>query len=137
MRLPHLFAVAEDPQAFEPLWAAAAAAGLRVGWLELGEPEPAPPSLEAAAGAGAMRAVRAGTRRVVSLKPLRGAPVLRDLLREHFAGCAAVLVSGSDLYPRLASAGESWKLQSSGASAVRAVTADGFVALLRRPRPAS
>ncbi|QQR73612.1 MAG: hypothetical protein IPJ17_19395 [Holophagales bacterium] len=137
MRLPHLFAVDEEPQAFAPLWAAAAAAGLRLGWLELGEPDPVSARLEAAAEAGAMRAVRAGNRRVATVKPMRGAPVLRDLLREHFAGCAGVLICGSDLSPRLAPCGESWSLRSSAASAAREVSADGFVALLRRPRPES
>lgn len=63
MRLPHLFAVDEEPRVsgLAPLWAAAAAAGLRLGWLELGEPDPVSARLEAAAEAGAMRAVRRET----------------------------------------------------------------------------
>jgi hypothetical protein len=99
MRGPHLLRVAAEPAAFAPLLAALAAAGLRAGWLELGPPGALgalgalPASLEAAATLGVARAVAAGGGRSVAVKALRGAPVLRDLLREHFAGCAVVLVA--------------------------------------------
>jgi hypothetical protein len=99
MRGPHLLRVAAEPAAFAPLLAALAAAGLRAGWLELGPPGALgasgalPASLEAAATLGMARAVAAGGGRSVAVKALRGAPVLRDLLREHFAGCAVVLVA--------------------------------------------
>jgi hypothetical protein len=92
---PHLLRVAQEPASFAPLFAALTAAGLRCGWLELRRPGAPPPGLEAAAALGAARAVAAGDGRSVAVKALRGAPVLRDLLREHFAGCTLVLVAGS------------------------------------------
>jgi hypothetical protein len=103
---PHVLRVEEDPQRFAPLLAAIAAAGLRAGWLELRQPEAAAASLEAAAALGALRAVAAGGGRSVAVKPLRGEPVLRDLLREHFRGCALVLVRGAPR-PALAQEGAS------------------------------
>ena len=52
MRRIHLLRVADEAAVFAPLLAAAAAAGLRVGWLELeGAPEP-PAALAAALRAG-------------------------------------------------------------------------------------
>ncbi len=81
---------------FESLIAAARHEGERVGWLELPREAsgPVPESLSAAANAGVLRAVAAGGGRSVAVKPLRGEPVLRDLLREHFRGCRLVLVTG-------------------------------------------
>jgi hypothetical protein len=95
VRPPHLLRVEEGPERFAALLAALAAAGLRAGWLELRPPEPAAASLETAAALGARRAVAAGGGRSLALKRLRGEPVLRDLLREHFPGCALVLVRGA------------------------------------------
>lgn len=135
MRLPHLLAVTEGPEAFATLWEAARAAGLRLGWLELGEREPVGRRLEAAAASGAFRAVQAAQGRVASLKPLRGEPVLRDLLREHFAGCAGVLVRGLPAHPRLATQDGGWRLELSASVAPHGIATDELVALLRRARP--
>jgi hypothetical protein len=136
MKLPHLLAV-KAPEAFADLWSAAAGAGLRLGWLELGESEPMPVRLEAAAAAGALRAVRAGGGRVASVKPLRGEPVLRDLVREHFRGCAGVLVRGSALYPKLVVKGQGWAPKR--AARGTELTIDGLprcpVARARSPEP--
>ncbi|MFP3940826.1 MAG: hypothetical protein ACLF0P_11005 [Thermoanaerobaculia bacterium] len=113
MKRIHLLRFAGAPEDLAPLATAAAAEGLRVGWLDLtgaasagrsGGPgddgrEPpgradasAPANLEQAVSAGSFRAVTVAPGRTVSLKAVAGPPVLRDLLREHFLGCALVVV---------------------------------------------
>src|SRR5436309_2065242 len=102
LRRAHLLRIDEGPERFAALVAALAAAGMRAGWLDLagerGESPPAPGDLEAAAAAGVLRAVAVGRGprggRSIAVKPLKGEPVLADLLREHFRGCALVLVRG-------------------------------------------
>jgi hypothetical protein len=140
MKKPHLLRVEEGAERFAPLVEAARADGLRVGWLELGSPEDAPPApvpagLEEAAALGVLRAVSAGGGRVVAVKPLRGEPVLDDLLREHFRGCALVLVRGPVDAPVLRGIeGGLWAVEPAGAAAVRFDTAR-LAAALRKPRP--
>ena len=116
MRAPHLLRVSEPPERFAALIEAARAEGLRVGWLELdGAVDPAVPDvLESAAGLGALRAVSVGAGRTVSVKPMRGAPVLRDVLREHFRGCALVLVRGEVDAPALRPEGVAWMMDVRG-----------------------
>ena len=115
MKVPHLLRVSEPPERFAALIEAARAEGLRVGWLDLdGEVVPVPAALESAAGLGALRAVSVGGGRTVSVKPLRGAPVLRDVLREHFRGCALVLVRGEVDAPALRPEGVAWMLDVHG-----------------------
>jgi hypothetical protein len=115
LKAPHLLRVSEPPERFAALMEAARAEGMRVGWLELeGEVEPVPSVLGAAAGLGALRAVSVGAGRTVSVKPLRGAPVLRDVLREHFRGCALVLVRGEVDAPALRPEGAAWMLDVRG-----------------------
>jgi hypothetical protein len=151
---PHVLRVEEGPERFAPLLAAIAAAGLRAGWLELRQPEVASLSLEAAAALGARRAVAAGGGRSVAVKPLRGAPVLRDLLREHFRGCALVLVRGApglapasapalapepaaslSPLPALYAEGEGWRVARPGDAAAQHHDTASLVAALRRPHP--
>ncbi len=93
----HLLRVERPVVEFESLIAAMRHGGERAGWLELPTEAagPLPDSLASAAGAGVLRAVAAGGGRAVVVKPLRGEPVLRDLLREHFRGCRVVLVVGN------------------------------------------
>lgn len=138
MREPHLLAVEEEPERFAGLLAAVHEAGLRAGWLDLGDSgartSPLPAGLAAAAAAGVTRAVAAGGGRTVAVKALRGAPVLRDLLREHFRGCALVLVRGEATAPHLVLAGDAWELSPPGEAARRYTTAE-LVLALRRPRP--
>ena len=99
---------AED---FDAVFDAARAAGLRVGWLELRTTVEAPATLEDASSAGALRAVAVGSGAVVSVKRLKGPPVLKDLLREHFTGCRLVLVSGTVEAPEISPAGDSWLIR--------------------------
>lgn len=103
MKTPHLARVEAPPEAFASLIAAARAEGLRVGWLDLGPAVEPPAPLAGAADLGVLRAVAVGAQRTVTVKPMTGAPVLKDLLREHFLGCALVLVRGAADAPLLAS----------------------------------
>jgi hypothetical protein len=133
--------VDEGPDRFAPLVEAARALGLRIGWLDLGGPEaspapvpPVPEALESAAALGVLRAVSVAGGRTVTVKPLRGAPVLRDLLREHFRGCVLVLVRGELDAPALGPDGDGWRVAPPGAATLR-YTADQLAAALRKPRP--
>jgi hypothetical protein len=118
MTAPHLLRVSDPPERFAALIEAARAGGLRVGWLELDAPtEPVPPvpdTLDSAAGLGVLRAVAVGDGRTVAVKPMRGTPVLRDVLREHFRGCALVLVRGEVDAPALRPEGEGWVVDMPG-----------------------
>ena len=135
MKAPHLLRVEDDPHRFAPLVEAARALELRVGWLDLGaSPAPIPEPLEAAAGLGVLRAVSVGEGRMAAVKPLRGAPVLKDLLREHFRGCVLVLVRGEVDAPLLAAGEDGWTV-TPRAAAGRRYTAADLAAALRKPRP--
>ncbi len=134
MSAPHLLRVDAGPEPFAPLVEAARALGLRVGWLELAPPPTVSGDLETAAGLGTLRAVMAGGRRVVAVKPLKGDPVLEDLLREHFRGCALVLVRGEAAAPLLQAAGERWTVAVQGEAARAFATAE-LAEALRSPRP--
>jgi hypothetical protein len=135
VKSPHLLRVEDAPDRFVPLIEATRALSLRIGWLELGAaPAPIPESLESAASLGALRAVIVGESRTVAVKPLRGRPVLRDLLREHFQGCALVLARGEVAAPSLKVEGESWIVTPPGAAS-RKYTAEQLAAALRKPDP--
>jgi hypothetical protein len=153
LRPPHALRVTEPPERFAALLQALAAAGLRAGWLDLAAPTPFPDglatlaalaTLDQAAALGALRAVAVAGGRSLALKALRGAPVWRDLLREHFQGCALVLVAGAAAAgapvppPGLAaliSAGEGWRVEPAGDAASRQYDTAGLLAQLRRPHP--
>jgi hypothetical protein len=111
MKAPALVAVDADAAAFAALFAAAVKRRERLGWLELGATVEAPPALAEAAAAGAFKSVVAGDGSVVTVKRVAGRPVLRDLLREHFLGCAAVLVRGHEGRPRLSVAGKKFRFE--------------------------
>ncbi len=135
MKSPHLLRVEDAPDRFAPLIEAVRALGLRTGWLDLGTPPaPLPESLENAAGLGVLRAVSVGEGRTVAVKPLRGAPVLKDLLREHFQGCTLVLVRGEIAAPALGTEDDAWLVTPPGAASRRYATADLALAL-RKPHP--
>ncbi|HEV7503757.1 MAG TPA: hypothetical protein VGS07_02480 [Thermoanaerobaculia bacterium] len=141
MKLPHLLRVTLPPDHFATLIEAARALKLRIGWLDWpGTPgeSPAPSSsLEVAADLGVLRAVAVEEGKTVSVKPLRGRPVLKDLLREHFLGCALVLVRGEVDAPGLDPDGDGWSLQLPGISerASRRLTTSDLAEALRKPRP--
>ena len=134
MTAPHLLRVDEGPERFAPLVEAVRALDLRVGWLELAPPSAVPGDLETAAGLGTLRAVAAGGGRAVAVKPLKGEPVLGDLLREHFRGCVLVLVRGEAAAPLLQPDGEGWTVTVLG-EAGRAFATTALAEALRSPRP--
>lgn len=135
MKAPHLLRVEEGPERFAGLIEAVRVLGLRAGWLDLGAAAPRVYGLEPAASLGVLRAVSVGGGRSVAVKPLRGEPVLRDLLREHFQGCAVVLVRGPVDAPRLAPGeGGGWEVRA-GEGAARRYTAEELAAALRKPLP--
>lgn len=134
MKAPHLLRVEEEPERFAHLVEAARADGLRVGWLELSEVAPLPQVLSAGADLGLLRAVSVGGGRTVAVKPLRGAPVLRDVIREHFLGCALVLVRGEVEAPRLRRDGEGWVIDVPE-TAGQPLTTEQLAAKLRSPLP--
>ena len=133
MKAPVLLAVDGPPDLYEPLFAAAKAAGLRVGWLVMNAEVEAPPPLQAPPLLEAFRAVAVGNGRSLAMKPMKGKAVLRDLLREHFLGADVVLVSGLELFPRLTPRGEgSWHLVES-ATASRVYATEELLVRLRKP----
>jgi hypothetical protein len=142
LKSPHLLRVEDAPDRFAPLIEAARALGLRTGWLDLGNLgtllAPLPESLETAATLGVLRAVSVGEGRTVAVKPLRGQPVLKDLLREHFQGCALVLIRGEIrgeiAAPALRIEDGAWLVTPPGAASRRYATADLALAL-RKPHP--
>jgi hypothetical protein len=137
VKSPHLLRVTVPPDRFASLIAAARALNLRIGWLDWPADAsecPVPSSLEVAADLGVLRAVAVGEGRTVSVKPLRGRPVLKDLLREHFLGCALVLVRGEVDASALEPDDDAWRLQVSEKAFRRLTTAELSEAL-RKPRP--
>jgi hypothetical protein len=136
MKTIHLLRVDRSAAHFAELVAAVQSGGLRVGWLDLENFAPAPASLESAAALGVLRAVAMTPQRVITVKPLRGTPVMKDLLREHFRGCQLVLVLGAVDAPILEPDHENWSVKAPGGSRFEWTTAE-LVARLRKPRPFS
>lgn len=129
----HVLRVEASAARHATLIGAARAAGLRVGWLEIGERElEASPELLVAAELGALRAVAVGPGGSVAVKTRHGAPVLRDLLREHFGGCGLVLVRGEVSSPLLEADGDGWRVR--GMAGGRRLSTGELVSRLRRPR---
>ena len=120
---------------YEPLLRAAAAEGLRVGWLELEAPPPPPEDLRTALDAGGDRAVAVGESWTLAVRPRKGPARLRELLRQQFLGCTLVLVHGEADAPLLARLDDgAWRVTVPGGSE-RRYGDDQLVAALREPRP--
>lgn len=133
MKTPVLLCVDGPAEQFASLFAAAKAAGLRCGWLVLNAPVDPPPPLQEPALLEVFRAVAVGDGRSIAVKPMKGKPVLRDLLREHFLGADVVLVAGLALFPRLTAREEgAWNLAESATASRLCTTADLLVRL-RKP----
>ena len=143
--LPHLLRVDRTVLEFAPLVAALRQDGLRAGWLEwspLAAWQSGPAEAELFPGAGesdVLRAVRVEAGQTVVYKKLRGAPVLRDVLREHFRGCTLVLVHQRRETPPidaplLEKKEEGWQIAPPDGPA-REMTTAALAAALRRPRP--
>jgi hypothetical protein len=131
--LTHALRVCEGSEAFRSLYAAVVEAGERAGWLDL-QPEsaasgPAAPALDD----GVWKAVTVEPGRTVAVKRRRGAPVLVDLLREHFRGCRVVLVRGDAPLPMLSPRGADWDVRGQDGEVRRLTTAE-LVRALRSPR---
>ena len=130
---------------FAELVAALRHESFRVGRLEMaptaggGKPAPVPESLAEAESLGVLRAVSVGGGRSIAVKPMKGEPVLRDVLREHFRGCRVVLVSGPanearDSFPLLERVEAGWKVSLSRGETKKYTTQE-LIAALRRPDP--
>jgi hypothetical protein len=140
----HLLRYEGQPAALEALFAAVRAEGLRAGWLQVDPERREEGPVGDAVEAGAFRAAAVAPGRVASVKRVAGPPVLRDLLREHFLGCALVVVrpggAGQDLQADLAEApilepvGESLRVRPPGQAALDLSPAQ-VAARLRRPHP--
>lgn len=139
--LPHLLRVDRTVLEFAPLVAALRQDGLRAGWLEW-SPDRGSTEAELFPGAGdsgVLRAVRVEAGQTLTAKKLRGAPVLHDVLREHFRGCTLVLVHQPKETPPIDAPlleikAEGWLVQLPDGGA-REMTTAALAAALRRPRP--
>ncbi len=148
---PHLLRVAQTKMLeFAQVVAAMRQDGRRVGWLEWspgaltdaptgGRPETAPLPFPEAREVGVLRAVAVEAEQTVVVKPRRGTPVLRDVLREHFRGASLVLVhSPKGLeeaeIPLLEKTPGGWRIVMPDATSSE-MTTEALVAALRRPRP--
>lgn len=129
MRPRHVLRAEGAAAGYVPLFAAAAERGMRVGWLELAAPPPPEPSFGELLEAGAFRVVSVGAGLSLALKPMQGPPVLRDVLREHFKGCALVLVRGEVELPHLLPAGDEWDLRG-GEGGARRLSTEALLASL-------
>ena len=132
MKTPALVAVEAEEREFEALFAAARRRGVRVGWLELAGASALPAPWAERAAAGPAKHLTVGAEGSVAVKPRRGAPVLRDLLREHFVGFELVLVRGHAGAPRLVPQAEEFRLETAG-GAPRSLAAEALLDELLRP----
>lgn len=120
------------------IFAAAAARGMRLGWLEWdpgASAQPTPPLLDAAM-AGAARAVRVEALSTTAVVQRRGAAQLGDVVRGHFLGCDAVLilVTGTEPIeaPLLRASPTGWVVEV-GDEEPRSYTTQTLLDAVRRP----
>lgn len=133
MKRMHVLKTALSSTECAPLFEAAAAQKVRVGWLDLACGAAAPAELEAAAAVGAFRSVGVTDGCVVAVKPVPGATVLKDLLREHFAGCRLVLVRGGTEAPELLAAESGYRVRFE-ASVEKEFSPEALARALGKPR---
>ena len=133
MKLIHVLRTSITASDCRPLFKAAAALGVRVGWLDLESTAAVPPELEEAAAQGAFRAVGVSAARVLTVKPVKGASVLKDLLREHFVGCRLVVIRGDLDAPELLGAPGGYRVRFED-GAEKDFSAEALAKALRKPR---
>lgn len=133
MKLIHVLRTSISATECGALFAAAAALDVRVGWLDLESGAGAPPELEEAAASGAFRSVGVAGDRVLTVKPMRGPTVLKDLLREHFVGCRLVVTRGHLDAPELLVAPGGYRVRFEDA-AEKDYSAEALAKALRKPR---
>ncbi|MEO1085609.1 MAG: hypothetical protein AAFY88_15320 [Acidobacteriota bacterium] len=127
MQRIHLLQVEADADVFAPLIAELARRGERAGWLDWRPGDDAQGvvtgPLADAADLGVLRAVSVDRSAAVSIKPASGPAVLRDVVREYFRGCRAVLVrsaspvqalDGGGPIPVLCRDGERFRVERGG-----------------------
>lgn len=129
---PRLVQVSSTAGDFASLFKAANEAGVRIGWLDLIATPAVVPELSPAAEAGALRAVSVSGSRVLSLKTLAGAPVLRDVIREHFTGCRLLLIRGELDAPLLSPDRGGWLVRPLGGDD-KVFSTEELLSALRRP----
>ena len=132
MKRQHLLRVDRRASAFTEILDRLKQQGLRWGWLQWGYAPALPAPLEEAVEVGALRGVAVGGGRTVALKALRGDPVLPDLQREHFRGCAVVLIHGEVAAPLLEPAAGGWRIV--GSEGAETLSTEALLARLRSPR---
>ena len=148
MKRIHLFRVDGEAQVFSELIAASKIAGLKVGWLHWApSSDPDAPSTQQEL----FRRVDVVAGRTLSEKPRSGAPIFRDVLREYFQGCVAVLVQVDGDLPSTEPLDFPWHgltvedgelrvevpntAEQDGESKVLKLNIDEMVKRLPRPRP--
>lgn len=125
MKTVPLLQVSGGFELYRELFDLAAAAGLRLGWLEW-----APDSGEPVAGPPRRVVVDAHATRAEVAR--RGAPVLVDVLRSHFLGCDAVVVVGDVGAPTLQAVDRGWEVSVPDQGAV-IHSSETLLDALRRP----
>ena len=133
MKLIHILKTKVAAIDCEPLFSAAADLGVRIGWLELDSAATPPAALEEPAALGAFRAVGVNQGRVVAVKPVRGEAVVKDLLREHFAGCRLVVIRGELEAPALVVTPSGYRIRFEDGGE-REFAAEALAKALRGPR---
>lgn len=131
MRGIHRLRVVDSIEVFIPLIAAAEEAGLRVGWLVLGESE-VPPGFAEATEGGVAQAVIAGERLTMTASTRKGPAVVTDLLRQYFLGCDVVLIAGEIEADRLQRSGDGWRVTTPSGGERRTSTQE-IVSSWKRP----
>ena len=118
MQRIHILRVDSPASAYAPLLASVKRLGHRLGWLHWRPGQASGDALgsdlEGAAAQPFLRAVSVRRDRSVAVKGIAGGAVLKDVLREHFRGCLAVLVDGEVPAPLVRPAAQPQRFHLSG-----------------------